>query len=207
MAAAYLCAVYALKDTRPQRTIRIPSSVLLQETLEEEEEEEDDDDDDDDKMNKEEDGMEAEQGLSATQITELQRSLSGVWCGYYVYCGFVKDEPMHFSLTMDEYGNIIGAGTDKNGRYTLNGRVSLPTGYVSFDKCYTDRDQEWLYQGKINGTGIAGIWGTQQWGGSFIMWRDDGDEQQLQQAQKEQLSRSRHLDSQDTKSNLSCLLQ
>ncbi|KAI0034987.1 hypothetical protein K488DRAFT_68724 [Vararia minispora EC-137] len=121
-------------------------------------------------------------GLAGTPLQALFDLGPGTtqdWAGYYVYArrpeSHARDPPMFLTLSIPytpaEPGTVLftGHGSDLHGEFLLTGRAATRTGAFRAHKAYTAGHAfDWC--GVVGTAGIAGFWGTEEYGGMLWLW-------------------------------------
>lgn len=99
----------------------------------------------------------------------------GEWVGFYNTSfgspEVLFDMPMHgirFQLRNDR---LEASGEDGVGGFQLFGQLVLDTGEMSLTKRYNSGQPEWAWSCMMTPFGIAGTWGTSNYGGWLWLWK------------------------------------
>jgi len=95
--------------------------------------------------------------------------VSGLWTGFYTYAELETRHRMEFHLIFKN-GAVNGDGTDNVGPFVIQGSYEEAGGSVRWTKIYTG-SHEVIYDGKLDGIGLYGIWKIPPQGqGTFRLW-------------------------------------
>jgi hypothetical protein len=105
-------------------------------------------------------------------------NIEGSYIGVYKYTEWYRsfsDGAIHVELKLNGCNRILGNGHGVMGDFDFNGSYDPTTRQVILEKNYTSNNRpSWEYRGQLLSCGIiAGNWGTNEYGGEFVLVKKD----------------------------------